>query len=222
MLPLDKDYILDIIDDVFFYIKQGSNIYVIQEAGFVGKMFQKMNFMSYSNPSSSQVSRVWLKIYQGINLGDSWQCCLKILTQSYWATLFKALVPHCWSTLLLTLSKCFKKCKARISIPSTKNSSKDCVECHFLNVLNSSCLPGLTSPKFKMYKFFSIFWDLFQSSFSKIYLDMKKTDSIALFLRGLTISFRTLKISIIPSFKPSAISWQWFSKQPKTSAIFWP
>lgn len=29
VLPLDKDYILDILDDVFFYIKQGSRCFAI-------------------------------------------------------------------------------------------------------------------------------------------------------------------------------------------------
>jgi hypothetical protein len=29
VFPQDKDYILDILDDVFFYIKQGSKFYSI-------------------------------------------------------------------------------------------------------------------------------------------------------------------------------------------------
>lgn len=29
VLPLDKDYILDILDDVFFYVKQGSKCLII-------------------------------------------------------------------------------------------------------------------------------------------------------------------------------------------------
>ena len=34
VLPQDKDYILDILDDVFFYIKQGSNSIIIIETKF--------------------------------------------------------------------------------------------------------------------------------------------------------------------------------------------
>jgi hypothetical protein len=45
VLPLDKDYILDILDDVFFYIKQGSNLFAIKRLNFAGRMLAMMIFL---------------------------------------------------------------------------------------------------------------------------------------------------------------------------------
>lgn len=45
VLPLDKDYILDILDDVFFYIKQGSKFIARQRLNFRDLMSRMMNFL---------------------------------------------------------------------------------------------------------------------------------------------------------------------------------
>ena len=43
VLPHDKDYILDILDDVFFYIKQGSNSILTKNQSLAVKTFLMTN-----------------------------------------------------------------------------------------------------------------------------------------------------------------------------------
>jgi hypothetical protein len=64
VLPQDKDYILDILDDVFFYIKQGSTCSPIQKPNSVGRISPMTSSLSSLNLSSSQASRAWPKIYR--------------------------------------------------------------------------------------------------------------------------------------------------------------
>jgi len=47
VLPLDKDYILDILDDVFFYVKQGSRCWTMQKLSFQDQTSLMMNFSSF-------------------------------------------------------------------------------------------------------------------------------------------------------------------------------
>jgi hypothetical protein len=65
VLPQDKDYILDILDDVFFYIKQGSKYFITKRLSFVDRMFHMMNSLLSWNLFLFPVFRVWHKIYQG-------------------------------------------------------------------------------------------------------------------------------------------------------------
>jgi hypothetical protein len=45
VLPQDKDYILDILDDVFFYIKQGSNSVLTKNQNLLVKIYPMMIFL---------------------------------------------------------------------------------------------------------------------------------------------------------------------------------
>lgn len=85
VLPLDKDYILDILDDVFFYIKQGSKFIARQRLNFRDLISRMMNFLLSQNHFSSQVSKVWLRVYQeyfSIYIGQIQKILLYITSKS--------------------------------------------------------------------------------------------------------------------------------------------
>lgn len=65
MLPLDKDYILDILDDVFFYIKQGSRHGLMQNLSFAGRMFPMTNFCHFGTLFHLQLRSSLLKPVAG-------------------------------------------------------------------------------------------------------------------------------------------------------------
>jgi hypothetical protein len=73
VFPQDKDYILDILDDVFFYIKQGSNNSLMQKPNSADRIFPTTNFLLYSSLSSFRASKVWRKICRGYFVGYSGQ-----------------------------------------------------------------------------------------------------------------------------------------------------
>lgn len=81
VLPQDKDYILDILDDVFFYIKQGSNSFLTKNLSLTVKTFHMTNSLWSLNHFSFPASKVSQKIYLVISSKDSAASFLKILIQ---------------------------------------------------------------------------------------------------------------------------------------------
>jgi len=90
VLPLDKDYILDILDDVFFYIKQGSKSFLYLETKFsrpdvsFDEFFVILEpfFISSFESLAQSLSRVLIEVLR-INSKDFAQFFLKILIQSF-------------------------------------------------------------------------------------------------------------------------------------------